>query len=104
MGKSTLPRTLSEGRGVGNGLPNEAVLMSPRFTSSSRRFSEKRSVRDGSRVPQNFSSCGDDGESGGLGGSAGSVVGLRFAGIRLLVALSFLYNRSAKGELALTRW
>ena len=108
-GKSIFPRTLSDGRGVANGLPNEAVLISPRFTSSSRRFSEKRKVRDGSpRVPQNFSSCGDEGERDGMGGSAFCSLGLAavgscFAGTRLLVVLSFLYGRIAK-ELVHARW
>ena len=79
---------------MASGLPNEAVLMSPRFTSSSRRFSEKRKIRDGSpRVPQNFSSCGDDGTLGdSVLCSLGSGVGCCLAGIRVLAAFSFLWK------------
>src|SRR6266446_7396817 len=108
-GKSTSPRIFNDGRGLASGLPNEAVLMSPGFISSSRRFSEKRKVRDGSpRVPQNFSSCGDDGERGTLCGSVwcslGLGVGCCLAGIRVLAAFSFLYGRTIKDASALTRW
>ena len=69
MVSSSAPASILS-RGIwARGVPNEVELTSPILVSSSSRFSENRSVRDGSPlVPQNLSSCGDVGEAGALGG------------------------------------